>query len=81
MKMKPPSGQKKQTQSNPISVKKCQNKLLLWFGVVNDIILGVVTSDWFGLKKDRLEKWIWGRMASTGWRMDKLHAQDAGWPG
>jgi len=34
-----------QTQSNPISVKKCQNKLLLWFGVENDIILAVVTSD------------------------------------
>ncbi len=67
--------------SNPISVKKSQNKLLLWFGVENDIILAVVTSDWFGLRKDRFEKWIWGRMASTGWRTDKLHAQDAGWPG
>jgi hypothetical protein len=39
-------------QSNgPISVKKCQNKLLLCFGVENDIILAVVTSDWFCLKQ------------------------------
>ncbi len=67
--------------NGPISVKKCQNKLLLWFGVVNDIIYSVITSDWFGLSKGRFENWIWGRTASTGWRTDKLHAQDAGWPG
>jgi hypothetical protein len=36
---------KNKPNSNPISVKKCQNKLLLWFGVENDIILAVVKSD------------------------------------
>jgi hypothetical protein len=32
-------------KTNPISVKKYQNKLLLCFGVENDIIYSVVTSD------------------------------------
>jgi hypothetical protein len=36
---------KNKPNSNPIYVKKNQNKLLLWFGVENDIIFGVVTSD------------------------------------
>ena len=37
--------QKNKPNSNPISVKKCQNKLLLWFDVEKDIILAVVKSD------------------------------------
>jgi len=50
------SSPKKQTQSNPISVKNSQNKLLLWFGVGNDIIYSVITSDLAGLKEDIFEK-------------------------